>query len=257
MLNRFLFSVYWVERWLWHCSCSLTSRTTTRPTETTIFLLKKRDDNTVTRSPCSGLQQVYIFLQPGEFPQGCQAFKCISPNVQTEESGMRDDAGMQDVQYTEVSRLVFFACFFLRNAVLRMIGKLHCALCTSSAMYFTNCLIAGQKKFEVEWLTMPWPAVKVNCILAMDACYWWPEIQFLVIAFPPPHRISWQICWSSVRCCSRRLRDTSSWVTSTDWSFLSMRGRGTLRWGRDELHQYQVVVCATVKRANKNWRALS
>ncbi len=41
-----------------------------------------------------------IFL--GEFPQGCAAFKKISPNVDAEESGMRDDSGMQDVQYTEV-----------------------------------------------------------------------------------------------------------------------------------------------------------
>ena len=36
------------------------------------------------------------------FPQGCRAFRGISPNVEAEESGMRDDSGMQDVQYTEV-----------------------------------------------------------------------------------------------------------------------------------------------------------
>ncbi|XP_063429493.1 dedicator of cytokinesis protein 9-like isoform X5 [Mytilus trossulus] len=35
------------------------------------------------------------------FPQGCAAFKLISPNVEKEESGIKDDSGMQDVQYTE------------------------------------------------------------------------------------------------------------------------------------------------------------
>ena len=39
----------------------------------------------------------------GAFPQGCTAFKLISPNVEKEESGIKDDSGMQDVQYTEVS----------------------------------------------------------------------------------------------------------------------------------------------------------
>ena len=39
------------------------------------------------------------------FPQGCRAFRGISPNVEAEESGMRDDIGMQDVQYTEVHNL--------------------------------------------------------------------------------------------------------------------------------------------------------
>lgn len=39
----------------------------------------------------------------GEFPQGCMAFRNISANVDVEESGMRDDTGMQDVQYTEVN----------------------------------------------------------------------------------------------------------------------------------------------------------
>ncbi|VDH90049.1 Hypothetical predicted protein, partial [Mytilus galloprovincialis] len=37
----------------------------------------------------------------GCFPQGCAAFKLISPNVEKEESGIKDDSGMQDVQYTE------------------------------------------------------------------------------------------------------------------------------------------------------------
>ena len=39
----------------------------------------------------------------GEFPQGCTVFRTISPNVESEESGMRDDSGMQDVAYTEVN----------------------------------------------------------------------------------------------------------------------------------------------------------
>ncbi|KAL4220208.1 Dedicator of cytokinesis protein 9 [Mactra antiquata] len=37
----------------------------------------------------------------GAFPQGCTAFKMISTNVEKEESGIKDDSGMQDVQYTE------------------------------------------------------------------------------------------------------------------------------------------------------------
>ena len=37
------------------------------------------------------------------FPQGCTAFKPISSNLEREESGIKDDSGMQDVQYTEVS----------------------------------------------------------------------------------------------------------------------------------------------------------
>ncbi|XP_078311757.1 dedicator of cytokinesis protein 9-like isoform X7 [Crassostrea virginica] len=35
------------------------------------------------------------------FPQGCTAFAVISPNVEGDESGIKDDSGMQDVQYTE------------------------------------------------------------------------------------------------------------------------------------------------------------
>ncbi|XP_061183678.1 dedicator of cytokinesis protein 9-like isoform X1 [Saccostrea echinata] len=35
------------------------------------------------------------------FPQGCTAFSGISPNVEGDESGIKDDSGMQDVQYTE------------------------------------------------------------------------------------------------------------------------------------------------------------
>jgi len=45
----------------------------------------------------------------GEFPQGCTVFRTISPNVESEESGMRDDSGMQDVAYTEVN----ISCFNL------------------------------------------------------------------------------------------------------------------------------------------------
>lgn len=38
----------------------------------------------------------------GCFPQGCTAFGSITPNVDGDESGIKDDSGMQDVQYTEV-----------------------------------------------------------------------------------------------------------------------------------------------------------
>lgn len=47
--------------------------------------------------------QCYVFcFTKGEFPQGCTVFKAISPNVESEESGMRDDSGMQDASYSEV-----------------------------------------------------------------------------------------------------------------------------------------------------------
>ena len=41
-------------------------------------------------------------LCSGTYPQGCQSFGTISPNIVAEESGIKDDSGMQDVQYTEV-----------------------------------------------------------------------------------------------------------------------------------------------------------
>ncbi|CAH1780654.1 unnamed protein product, partial [Owenia fusiformis] len=37
----------------------------------------------------------------GSYPQGCSAFKKISANIETDEMGIKDDSGMQDVQYTE------------------------------------------------------------------------------------------------------------------------------------------------------------
>uniref|UniRef100_A0A0L8FZY9 DOCKER domain-containing protein n=1 Tax=Octopus bimaculoides TaxID=37653 RepID=A0A0L8FZY9_OCTBM len=37
----------------------------------------------------------------GTYPQGCAAFHMISPNIQTEESSIKDDSGMQDVHYTD------------------------------------------------------------------------------------------------------------------------------------------------------------
>ena len=48
---------------------------------------------------------MFVFIT-GCFPQGCSAFKPISPNVEPEEGGMKDDSGMQDVTYTEVKRNV-------------------------------------------------------------------------------------------------------------------------------------------------------
>ena len=38
----------------------------------------------------------------GTFPSGCVAFKEVSPNVENEEKGMKDDTGLEDVQYSEV-----------------------------------------------------------------------------------------------------------------------------------------------------------
>lgn len=42
----------------------------------------------------------------GAYPQGCQSFGVISPNIVAEESGIKDDSGMQDVQYTEVQNVL-------------------------------------------------------------------------------------------------------------------------------------------------------
>ncbi|XP_052785231.1 dedicator of cytokinesis protein 9-like isoform X7 [Mya arenaria] len=46
-------------------------------------------------------------IKSSSFPQGCAAFKPISPNVEKEESGIKDDSGMQDVQYTEETLVTF------------------------------------------------------------------------------------------------------------------------------------------------------
>ncbi|KAK7484867.1 hypothetical protein BaRGS_00023910, partial [Batillaria attramentaria] len=43
----------------------------------------------------------------GSYPQGCQSFGVISPNIVAEESGIKDDSGMQDVQYTEETLVEF------------------------------------------------------------------------------------------------------------------------------------------------------
>ncbi|PVD19166.1 hypothetical protein C0Q70_21731 [Pomacea canaliculata] len=43
----------------------------------------------------------------GAYPQGCQSFGVISPNIVAEESGIKDDSGMQDVQYTEETLVEF------------------------------------------------------------------------------------------------------------------------------------------------------
>ena len=42
----------------------------------------------------------------GEFPQGCRAFSKVSANVDAEEAGMKDDLGMQDVQYSMVRKKI-------------------------------------------------------------------------------------------------------------------------------------------------------
>ena len=51
----------------------------------------------------------------GEFPQGCRAFSKVSANVDAEEAGMKDDLGMQDVQYSMVLflKLDLFIYFIL------------------------------------------------------------------------------------------------------------------------------------------------
>ncbi|XP_053403969.1 dedicator of cytokinesis protein 9-like isoform X5 [Mercenaria mercenaria] len=46
-------------------------------------------------------------IKSSSFPQGCTAFKLISPNVEKEESGIKDDSGMQDVQYTEETLVTY------------------------------------------------------------------------------------------------------------------------------------------------------
>ena len=46
----------------------------------------------------------YLRRNKGSYPQGCSAFKNIGPNIEPEEKGMKDDTGMQDVQYNEVSK---------------------------------------------------------------------------------------------------------------------------------------------------------
>ncbi|RUS77352.1 hypothetical protein EGW08_014889 [Elysia chlorotica] len=41
------------------------------------------------------------------YPQGCSSFGFISPNIVAEEAGIKDDSGMQDVQYTEETLVEF------------------------------------------------------------------------------------------------------------------------------------------------------
>ncbi|KAL3847595.1 hypothetical protein ACJMK2_018498 [Sinanodonta woodiana] len=47
------------------------------------------------------------FSEVRGFPQGCTAFRSISPNIERDESGIKDDSGMQDVQYTEDTLVEF------------------------------------------------------------------------------------------------------------------------------------------------------
>ncbi|XP_022088047.1 dedicator of cytokinesis protein 9-like isoform X2 [Acanthaster planci] len=41
----------------------------------------------------------------GIYPAGCQAFRDISPNIENEERGMKEDIGLEDVQYSEQTLL--------------------------------------------------------------------------------------------------------------------------------------------------------
>lgn len=43
-----------------------------------------------------------LFIRTELFPNGCSAFKKITPNID-EEGAMKEDAGMMDVHYSEVS----------------------------------------------------------------------------------------------------------------------------------------------------------
>ncbi|KAH9498544.1 Dedicator of cytokinesis protein 9 [Bulinus truncatus] len=43
----------------------------------------------------------------GSYPQGCSSFHFISPNIVMEEADIKDDSGMQDVQYTEETLVEF------------------------------------------------------------------------------------------------------------------------------------------------------
>ncbi|XP_067121236.1 dedicator of cytokinesis protein 9 isoform X3 [Centruroides vittatus] len=52
----------------------------------------------------AALQAEYL-RQKGLFSSGCQAFKHISPNVEMDESNMKEDCGNQEIQYTEDSFL--------------------------------------------------------------------------------------------------------------------------------------------------------
>ncbi|XP_046338287.2 dedicator of cytokinesis protein 9-like isoform X11 [Haliotis rufescens] len=46
-------------------------------------------------------------LRSRAYPQGCTAFSRVSPNIAIEESGIKDDSGMEDVQYTEETLVDF------------------------------------------------------------------------------------------------------------------------------------------------------
>ncbi|ESP01696.1 hypothetical protein LOTGIDRAFT_172449 [Lottia gigantea] len=54
----------------------------------------------------------------GCYPQGCKAFRFISPNILEEETGIKDDSGMQDVQYTDDTLVEFLeeAADYLKKA---------------------------------------------------------------------------------------------------------------------------------------------
>ena len=73
----------------------------------------------------------------GEFPQGCTVFRTISPNVESEESGMRDDSGMQDVAYTEVAIAILVAYRWLWYLTCNLWKYLGTQLCSQ---YYQRCL---------------------------------------------------------------------------------------------------------------------
>ncbi|XP_066266769.1 dedicator of cytokinesis protein 9-like isoform X2 [Branchiostoma lanceolatum] len=54
--------------------------------------LKRKDDKSDNNT------RTYI---KGVYPKGCAAFRIISPNIEAEESAIKDDSGIEDVHYTE------------------------------------------------------------------------------------------------------------------------------------------------------------
>lgn len=44
----------------------------------------------------------FIYFFKGMFPHGCSGFKSISLNVEQDESNLKEDSGMHDIQYSQV-----------------------------------------------------------------------------------------------------------------------------------------------------------
>jgi len=53
---------------------------------------------------CNVDGRCFVFIYVVRFPRGVQRLSLVSPIDVEKESGIKDDSGMQDVQYTEVTR---------------------------------------------------------------------------------------------------------------------------------------------------------